>query len=213
MLTDPDSIRAWSKRNQANMHRDQSNSIILVQFALNRLKELYCENKYIADRLKVRQEIFAALQHAATESMPANSFAKFLWGLVLQDGFGCEHADLETGKALILVAAKVHRDPEALNYLACKQFNANPEVAIKLFRLAAEQAHPHAWKSLGIAYLYGNGVKQDYSEALRCLQQAGEVAQVLYSRLQTKLRRDVKKEQERRSNISESRSRTRFLFK
>lgn len=212
MLTDPDCISSWSRSNEKNMQRDQSNGVILVQFSLNRLKELYCENKYIADRLQVRKEIFNALKHAATDATPSNPLAKFLFGLALGDGFGCDIADLQTGKALILIAAKVYQDPEALNYLACRQFHINPEVAVKLFRLAAEQGHQHAWKSLGIAYLYGKGVQQDYSEALQCLQQAGDVAADLYQRLRTKLCRDVPQEKERRANILESRTRARFLF-
>lgn len=211
-LADPDSIRAWRLSNQDMVQQDPSNGTLLVQFSLNTLFELYCQSNLIADRLKKRTEIFLALQHAATDAA-ATPIAKFLWGLALRDGFGCEAPDVATGNALILVAAKVHQNPEALNYIAARQFHINPEVAVKLFRISANQGNKYAWKSLAIAYIYGKGVEQNYATAVHCLKSAGEVGKELLQQLKTFLIQHVKTEQQSRAYSDALVPRQRFLFK
>jgi TPR repeat protein/DNA-binding XRE family transcriptional regulator len=47
--------------------------------------------------------------------------------------------------------------------------------ANKWYRMAADKNHTAACNNLGVAYLWGRGVKQDYAEALRLFQKSDEV--------------------------------------
>jgi TPR repeat protein len=45
---------------------------------------------------------------------------------------------------------------------------------VKWFRKAAEQGHAPAQYNLGVCYYYGNGVPQNYREAVRWIRKAAE---------------------------------------
>ena len=80
---------------------------------------------------------------------------------------------------------------EILNYMALTQYKKDPTEAVKLFRWAAEDGSLHAWRSLGIAYMYGKGVKQDYFQAIKCLQRSGDMGKELLHKLKDHLKREI----------------------
>jgi len=85
-------------------------------------------------------------------------------GLMLLRGEGVAR-NPEEAKMWLSKAAKSN-DPTAQYTMGLLLSDANPQVSANWYRKASEQGNGYAMHNLALFYLYGRGVKQDYTKAL-----------------------------------------------
>ena len=149
-----------------------------VHVALHEISDLYSPEKQPSDPkvlpINKRHEIFARFERSALTGYPV---AMFFEGLARREGFGCKQ-DVIAGNALIQVAGLARNCDLALNFLGVSYFSQAPETAVKFFQQAALNGYNRAYKNLGLANLYGVGIRQSYVEAIRCFKTAGDIAKL-----------------------------------
>jgi hypothetical protein len=170
-------IEEWLEASSKTIVADpRDKRAVDVHTALSDAHELYFPETKTKDSTELptekRAEIFTRFERSALTGYPT---AMFFEGVARREGFGCKQ-DQTTGNALIQVAAVARGCVLALNYLGVSYFSNAPEMAVRFFQQAALKGYNRAYRNLGIANLYGVGVKQSYAGAIRFFTAAGPVA-------------------------------------
>jgi len=125
-----------------------------------------------ADAAALLRDPQSAARFALAEAVRGSHKAQVCWAHMLLDGYGVAR-DAEAAYRWFQIAAR-GGDPEALNMVGrCHELGwgvpMNTPLAAAHYRTAA--AKGHAWAQFNLASLLtsGNGVAQDYGEALRLL--------------------------------------------
>lgn len=136
--------------------------------ALYRLGQIYCEGAVGLDK-----DVKEAIQYFTKAAEEGYADAEFAIGKMYQQGNGVAIDDMEAFNWLFKAANNGHADAQyqvGLYYESGAM--EDKEMAFIWFRDAGRGGNEAAQLKLGISYKDGNGVTQDYTEALYWLSQA-----------------------------------------
>lgn len=136
--------------------------------ALYRLGQIYCEGA-----VGLNKDAKEAIQYFTKAAEEGYADAEFAIGKMYQQGNGVDIDDMEAFHWLFKAANNGHVDAQyqvGLYYESGAM--EDKEMALIWFRDAAQGGNEAAQLKLGISYKDGNGVTQDYTEALCWLSQA-----------------------------------------